>query len=211
MKSILSDQVAAFRYGLIAPIVCRQTPLLPGELKAYLEETASQIYEIPGSTRNKVSTRTLERYLSLYRKGGYDALKPQAKSSKGRTAIPAPVLQQAIALRKERPERSVEQIIFMLEENGIVDRGSLANSTLARQLRLAGASRNEMLVKTEGYRRFEAEDAHVIGNPTSNIPYIFLIPNIPNARRRQCYLPYWTIIPVMWYRLSSIGMKSCLA
>ena len=112
MKSILSDQVASFRYGLIAPIVCRQTPLMPGELKAYLDETASQIYEIPGSARNKVSTRTMERYLSLYRKGGYDALKPQAKSSKGRTTIPAPVLQQAIELRRERPERSVEQILY---------------------------------------------------------------------------------------------------
>ncbi len=131
MNNTLSDQVAAFRYGLIAPIVCRQTPLLPGELKAYLEETTNQIYEIPGSTRNKVSTRTLERYLSLYRKGGYDALKPQPKSSKGRTAIPAPVLQQAIALRRERPERSVEQIIFMLEVNGVVEKDSLANSTLA--------------------------------------------------------------------------------
>ena len=183
MKSILSDQVAAFRYGLIAPIVCRQTPLLPGELKAYLEETASQIYEIPGSARNKVSTRTMERYLSLYRKGGYDALKPQAKSSKGRTTIPAPVLQQAIELRRERPERSVEQIIFMLEENGIVDRGSLANSTLARQLRLAGASRNEMLVKTEGYRRFEAEDAHVIWQ--SDFQHTLYLPDPQDPKRKK--------------------------
>ncbi|MDD3074471.1 MAG: DDE-type integrase/transposase/recombinase [Eubacteriales bacterium] len=183
MKSILSDQVAAFRYGLIAPIVCRQTPLLPGELKAYLEETASQIYEIPGSARNKVSTRTLERYLSLYREGGYDALKPQAKSSKGRTTIPAPVLQQAIELRRERPERSVEQIIFMLEETGIVDRGSLANSTLARQLRLAGASRNEMLVKTEGYRRFEAEDAHVIWQ--SDFQHTLYLPDPQDPKRKK--------------------------
>mgnify|MGYP000872136004 FL=1 len=183
MKSILSDQVASFRYGLIAPIVCRQTPLLPGELKAYLEETANQIYEIPGSTRNKVSTRTLERYLSLYRKGGYDALKPQPKSSKGRTAIPAPVLQQAIALRRERPERSVEQIIFMLEENGLVEKDSLANSTLARQLRLAGASRNEMLVKTEGYRRFEAEDAHVIWQ--SDFQHTLYLPDPQDPKRKK--------------------------
>ncbi len=183
MKSILSDQVAAFRYGLIAPIVCRQTPLLPGELKAYLEETASQIYEIPGSARNKVSTRTLERYLSLYRKGGYDALKPQAKSSKGRTTIPAPVLQQAIELRRERPERSVEQIIFMLEENGIAEKDSLANSTLARQLRLAGASRNEMLVKTEGYRRFEAEDAHVIWQ--SDFQHTLYLPDPQDPKRKK--------------------------
>ena len=55
MKSILSDQVASFRYGLIAPIVCRQTPLLPGELKAYLEETASQIYETRAALETKLA------------------------------------------------------------------------------------------------------------------------------------------------------------
>ena len=121
--------------------------------------------------------------MSLYRKGGYDALKPQAKSSKGRTTIPAPVLQQAIELRRERPERSVEQIIFMLEENGIVDRGSLANSTLARQLRLAGASRKEMLVKTEGYRRFEAEDAHVIWQ--SDFQHTLYLPDPQDPKRKK--------------------------
>jgi len=98
MNPTHEDQLAAFRYGLIAPIVCRQTPLLPGELKAYMEEVAGQVYDIPGSTRQQISARTLERYLSLYRKGGYDALKPQTKSSKGNTKIPAVVLQKAVEL-----------------------------------------------------------------------------------------------------------------
>lgn len=183
MKSTLSDQVAAFRYGLIAPIVCRQTPLQPGELKAYLEETASKVYEIPGSTRDMVSIRTLERYLALYRKGGYDALKPQVKSSKGRTTIPAAVLQRAIELRKERPERSVEQIIFILEENGVVEKGSLAYSTLSRQLRLAGATRKEMLGKSEGYRRFEAEDAHIIWQ--SDFQHTLYLPDPKDPKRKK--------------------------
>ena len=30
------EQVAAFRYGLIAPIVSRQTSMIPGELKRQL-------------------------------------------------------------------------------------------------------------------------------------------------------------------------------
>lgn len=143
MDNLLSDQVAAFRYGLIVPIVCRQTPILPGEIKAYLEETAGKIFEIPGSNWGRVSTRTLERYLALYRNGGYDALKHQTKSSMGHTIIPASVLQKAIELRKERPERSVEQIIFMLEENGFAEPGRLAYSTLSRQFRLAGVARKE--------------------------------------------------------------------
>lgn len=180
---MLSDQVAAFRYGLIAPIVCRQTPLFPGELKAYLEETAGKIFEIPGSNRDRVSIRTLERYLALYRNGGYEALKPQTKSSEGRTAIPAPVLQKAIELRRERPERSVEQIIFMLEESGFAEPGRLAYSTLSRQLRLAGATRRDMLGKNEGYRRFEAEDAHVIWQ--SDFQHTLYLPDPQNPKRKK--------------------------
>lgn len=183
MENTLNDQVAAFRYGLIAPIVCRQTPLLPGELKAYLEETAAQVFEIPGSSRDRVSVRTLERYLALYRKGGYNALKPQERSSKGRTVIPAAVLQRAIELRKERPERSVEQIIFMLEENEVAKPGSLAYSTLSRQLRLAGAARKEMLGKSEGYRRFEAEDAHIIWQ--SDFQHTLYLPDPRNPKRKK--------------------------
>jgi putative transposase len=160
----------------------RQTPLLPGELKAYLEETASKVYQIPGSNRDRVSLRTLERYLALYRKGGYDALTPQLKSSKGRTVIPAAVLQKAIELRKERPERSVEQIIFMLEENGIIKSGSLAYSTLSRQLRLAGAVRKE-LINSEGYRRFEAEDVHVIWQ--SDFQHTLYLPDPQNSQRKK--------------------------
>lgn len=177
------DQVAAFRYGLIAPIVCRQTPLLPGELKAYMEEVGKQAYDIPGSTRQQVSVRTLERYLSLYRKGGYEALKPQPKSSKGSTMISAAVLQKAVELRKERPERSVEQIIFLLEEHSVVPRGSVAYSTLARQLRQAGATRKVLQEKRTGYRRFEAEDAHVIWQ--ADFQHTLYLPDPKNPKRMK--------------------------
>jgi transposase InsO family protein len=184
VKITQEDQVAAFRYGLIAPIVCRQTPLLPGELKAYLEEASKQAFVMPGSnTRQQVSIRTLERYLSLYRRGGYDALKPQPKSSKGTTRISAAVLQKAVDLRKERPYRSVEEIIFLLEENGVVPKGSLAYSTLARQLRSCGADRHTLREKTTGYRRFEAEDAHVIWQ--ADFQHTLYLPDPRNPKRNK--------------------------
>lgn len=162
MDSSLQEQMAAFRYSLIAPIVSRQTPLVIGELKAYLAHAARQVYHIPGSTRTKVGLRTLERYLAQYRKGEWEALKPKSRIKKMNTGIPPAMLQDAIRLRRERPERSVEQIIFILEESGVAGDGEIAASTLARHLRAAGASRKELLQPTadKGYRRFEAEDAH---------------------------------------------------
>lgn len=67
MDSSMQEQLAAFRYSLIAPIVSRQTPLAPGELKAYLAQAAEKGYNIPGSAKTTVSVRTLERWLSQYR------------------------------------------------------------------------------------------------------------------------------------------------
>jgi hypothetical protein len=100
MDSSLQEQMAAFRYSLIAPIVSRQTPLMSGELKAYLAQTARQVYHIPGSTRTSVGLRTLERYLAQYRKGEWDALKPKGRIKKTSTRIPPAVLQDAIRLRR---------------------------------------------------------------------------------------------------------------
>jgi len=165
MDLSLSEQIAAFRYSLIAPIVSRQTPMAPGELKAYLERTASQTYHIPGSAKTKVSVRTLERYLSQYRGGEWDGLKPKGRAKKTNLRIPPAVLQEAIRLRRQRPDRSVEQIIFILEEGGVVGPGGIAASTLARHLKKAGASRKDLLkddTGSHGHRRFEAEDVHVL-------------------------------------------------
>lgn len=165
MDQKLQEQVAAFRYSLIAPIVSRQTPMLSGEVKAFLTNTADKEYDIPGSCKTRVSVRTLERYLAKYRKGNWEGLKPQPRKSKGNLAIPASILQKAMELRKERPERSIEQLIFMLTESGHALPGTIAASTLARHLRRAGLSRKELLqdkASTRGYRRFEAEDVHII-------------------------------------------------
>ncbi|GAC43704.1 helix-turn-helix domain-containing protein [Paenibacillus popilliae] len=65
-----------------------------------------------------VSERTLSRYLEACRKGGWDALKAKPRNTAGRMKLDPELLRQAIALRRERPARSVEQIIFLLEQSG---------------------------------------------------------------------------------------------
>ena len=164
MDRTMQEQVAAARYALIAPIVSRQTPLLPGELRAWLEEAASRTYDFPGSMRKTVSIRTLERYLAAYRKGGWEALKPKGRPSQGRTRLDPDILEAAKALRRERPQRSVEQIVFLLEEGKLAPPGTVAPSTLARHLRQAGLSRRDLIRDAEpkGLRRFEAEDILVL-------------------------------------------------
>jgi len=155
MAQTIREQVAAFRYSLIAPVVSRQTPMTPGELGAFLREVSERAYTIPGSTHTQVSVRTLERFLAMYRQGGYDALMPKERRDKGQCKLTGAVVAQAAAL---------EQIIFLLEESGLVERGTVAQSTLARHLRQAGLSRKALLKPAPSgkFRRFEAADVHVL-------------------------------------------------
>jgi transposase InsO family protein len=181
----LREQIAAFRYSLIAPIVSRQTPLSSGEIKHYFEEVSAQSYLIPGSDRTTISQRSLERYLSQYRKNGWEGLVPQERSDKGLVRISDDLVAQAVALRRERPERSVEQIIYLLEESNLVEKGQLAVSTLARHLRHAGASRKELLKdETTGFRRFEVEDAHVLWQSDAQLTLHLTDPDHPNRRKK---------------------------
>lgn len=187
MDSSLQEQMAAFRYSLIAPIVSRQTLLMAGELQAYLVQAAKQVYHIPGSTRTKVGLRTLERYLAQYRKGEWEALKPKGRIRKTNPRIPPAVLQEAIRLRRERPGRSIEQIIFILEEGGKAVRGETAASTLARQLKQAGVSRKDLLQSDhagKGYQRFEAGDVHLLWQADFQHTLHLPDPKDPKKRRK---------------------------
>lgn len=181
----LPEQVAAFRYGLIAPIVSRQDPLAPGEIKSYFERVATQSFEVPGQSFTKLSVRTLERYLSLYRKNGWDGLLPKPRVDKGKCRLAEDVIAEAVALRRERPERSVEQIIFMLEESGRVKRGEVAFSTLSRHLRKAGVAQRELLRDTErsGFRRFEVEAPNILWQ--SDAQHTLYLPDPRDPKKRK--------------------------
>lgn len=179
------EQVAGFRYGLIAPIVSRQTPLAPGELKTYFEHLSSQTLEIPGQTSKRLSVRTLERYLSQYRKHGWDGLLPNPRRDKGSHRLSEDVIAAAIALRRERPERSVEQIIYMLEESKRVKPGEIAVSTLSRHLRKAGVSQRALLSDSErgGFRRFEVEAPNILWQ--SDAQHTLYLPDPRDPKKRK--------------------------
>lgn len=69
---------------------------------------------------NNISVRTIERYYKAFREKGFSGLCPASK--KGRTAgLPEgydDLIQEAIALRREVPSRSVPLIIYTLEAEG---------------------------------------------------------------------------------------------
>jgi transposase InsO family protein len=181
---VLNEQVAAFRYSLIAPVVSRQTPMLPGELTRQLQEIASRSYTIPGSCKTGISLRSLERYIADYRKDGWEGLKPRPRSKTNNHGIKPEVLQRAIDLRKERPERSVEQLIYLLERSGVAEPGEIAASTLSRNLRQAGCARRELLQETgEEHRRLDVADVHLMWQ--ADFQQTLFLPDPVNPKKKK--------------------------
>ena len=78
----LAEQIALFRYGLIAQVV-RMEPGTQGIYKR-LREIAGQEYIIPGSRRRRVATDTLRTWVTRYRARGINGLYPKRRTDRGK-------------------------------------------------------------------------------------------------------------------------------
>jgi len=150
--------IGLFRYGLIHSLL--QEGLPKGEKAALIRQILSKTYDIPNSSRTTISERTLFTYLKWYREGGFHALVPDERKDAGSVRIiPEATLKKAFELKEELPERSVREIIQMLELSGDAPEGLLKNSTLSRIM----SNNIQTVPKTKSskiLRRFQKENVN---------------------------------------------------
>lgn len=187
MDEQLRNEVAAFRFGLIAPVIQRN--LHPGERYALLREIADQSYKIPGSEKSSISIRSLERYLQAYEHGGFDALKPMLREKKGSLkGLDPDILRRAMDFRRESPTRSVDTIIRLLELEGKVAPGAIKSRTLSRFFQEQGWSKKDMERKVnKAFRHFEHEESNDCWQVDTQHALYLPDPVHPD-RRRKAYL-----------------------
>lgn len=145
--------IALFRYGLIADFV--HLPAASAGLYARLRDKAQGTYTIPGSTRIRVAAETLRDWLKRYRKGGFDALLPKARTDRGRSrALPQAVADALLTLKEEQPHLSIPQLVRVAHERGAVPESmTLPHSTVHRLLSRAGLMHKKPDTPTEADRR----------------------------------------------------------
>jgi putative transposase len=138
MKEV--DPVALFRLSVLGPLVSR-TQLARGELQATLRELASKEYDIPGSRRRQVAEKTLQIWFYRYRREGLTGLAPKQRCDYGRSKISTAVQERLLAAKRENPRRSLHMLQQLLEDEGVVPRGTLSRSAIHRFLQRQGLSR----------------------------------------------------------------------
>jgi putative transposase len=127
------QQVALFRYGLIAELV-NLSPGSPG-LYQRLHEKAARAYTIPGSHRTRVAAETLRDWLKRYRQGGFEALLPKVRADRGQPrGLSAAVADRLLGLKEAHPHLSVRLLIEQARAEGVPETVTLAPSTVHRLL-----------------------------------------------------------------------------
>ncbi len=180
MDQTKAKDVANFRYRLISPIVCRGN-LCFGETAELIREAAGKIYQIPGSRKTRVSTRTIERYLKQYREGGFDALMPKSTTSRA-TRIPQEYFDLAVTLKQENQKRAVNQIIEMLEMSGKVPEGVLKRSTLYDYFEQKGLTKELGKKESKAYQRFSPK--HRNQRWQGDVCHLLYITDPNNSKRK---------------------------
>lgn len=133
--------LAAFRYRVIADAIEAQHEAIT----EVVASAAARAHLNPRGELERVSERTLWRWLAAYREGGLSALMPVPPKSAGLCRAIAPeILEAAMALRRENHQRPTKTILDILVRTQRIRRGEVARSTLDRYLDRAGLSRRRL-------------------------------------------------------------------
>jgi transposase InsO family protein len=130
--------IALFRFSLIAPLLNNQA----ADPKAYLEEMASRVWDVPHYGKKEYNFRTIQRWLLEYRKHNIDGLKPQPRSDRGSSRVIADDLgEQIVNRRTENPHLSVMLFYDLLAKEGVLLRSKVSYHSLYRFLRNKGLAK----------------------------------------------------------------------
>ncbi len=176
------DDEAFRRFQLISPL-----------LNENLDEAKRIQLRKEIAEKNNISVRSLYRYEKAWRSGEFQGLKPSDRGKHREQSLPAgfdELLQEAIQLRREVPQRSVEQIILILELEGRVAPGVLKRSTLQRHLFHAGFGRKQLQTYEDARKSSSKRfcKPHRMMLIQADIKYGPVLPIGPNGEKIQTYL-----------------------
>jgi putative transposase len=135
-----AEQIALFRYGLISDLVHPAAGDETRRLYERLRDKAAKSYCIPGSRRTRVAVETLRDWLSAYKAGGFDALRPKPRADMGHArAIPQALTDLLVMLKDEHRDWTVAMVIGAARSMDETARSmALPVSTVHRLLSRAG-------------------------------------------------------------------------
>ncbi|MGN8648395.1 IS481 family transposase [Gracilibacillus sp. HCP3S3_G5_1] len=200
MNEKTREEIALFRYGLIAP-------LLNGQMKPkeYFQEMEGKIHQVPYYGERKVAAKTMQEWLLHYRRNGFDALKPKRRSDRGDSRRLSPDDKDHILeIRREFLHMPVSVFYDQLIKRGEIQKHDVSYATINRLLKehkLAGRYHTSYHPEKER-KRFAHDKVNVLWQADlSHGPYIqingkakktFLIAYIDDCSRLVPYAQFFS-------------------
>lgn len=157
MDEDTKKDIAVFRFGVIADLVGGRN-LSRGEKERILKEKSSSKWDIPFSTRSRVSRSTILSWARAYEKGRrLESLYPEDRKDKGRSRVlDEETVAALIHLKKERRGISLPLLLKEARIKGILHKKYMASyATIYRLFKNHGVSESDHMYPDR--RRFEAE------------------------------------------------------
>ena len=153
MKSDSEMQKAAqFKFGLIAPVIQDTYP--DESISAYCRRVSEKPVVLPDGRVLQYKAKTLEKWISSYRRCGIDALTYRRRKDLGSTrVIPVSAEEEIYRLKKEYPRLNATQIRERLIEEGCLP-SNVSLSSVQRYIKRNGL-RGAALVSMKDRKAFE--------------------------------------------------------
>jgi len=191
------EQVALFRYGIIAPLLNGQV-----DSKQYFEELEGKVHSIPYYGERKIAVKTVKEWLLNYRRNGFDALKPKKRADRGNSRRLSPDDQDHILdIRKKFLHMPVSVFYEQLIRQGEINQNQISYSTINRLLKKHNLS-GKILSAIPERKRFAHEKVNILWQADlSHGPYIkikgkvkktFLIAYIDDCSRLVPFAQFFT-------------------
>lgn len=179
MNEKVREQVALFRYGLIAPLLNGQV-----DPKEYLKGLEGKVHSVPYYGERKIAEKTMKEWLLHYRRNGFEALKPKKRMDRGNSRRLSPDDQDLVLeIRKKSLHMPVSVFYEQLIERGEIQKNQISYSTIIRLLKkhnLVG----KQIVATPERKRFAHEKVNVLWQADlSHGPYVPI-----NGRKTKTFL-----------------------
>jgi len=202
MNDEQKKEVAIFRFGVISDFVS-PTRLAWGERRRLLKQKCEREWQIPFSSRTRLSPATILSWIRAYERAGgkLQGLYPRSRSDRGLgRALDDETALALTRLRREMPTSTVRSLIRVAQQRRIVDPDTyVAQSTLWRLLKREGLMQREHAPVDR--RRFEAElpndiwQSDVMHGPSVEVEgknrKAYLIAFLDDMSRLICYAQFY--------------------
>lgn len=114
-----SVEIAQFRFALIAPVIQGLYP--DSSATQYYKRITEKPLTLPDGSTVKYKYKTIEKWVSLYKTGGFDALMPKTRSDKGTTRVlPDAAIEEIYSVKEKFPRLNATQVYNHLIDNGFL-------------------------------------------------------------------------------------------